>query len=115
MLMNNLFRFEFRVREPLTTQQSNLVLPAVRALLEQEGLEPNHGQLTPTDDGRWLMQGSTADLDYDTFRERYPGRAIYSWHELVQAAVDRIVVEANPAARASFSWYYSDDEDFYQE
>lgn len=113
--MNNLFRFTFRVGEPLTAQQANLVLPAVRAFLEQEGLEPNHGELTPTDDGRWTMHGSTDDLDYDAFMARYAGRGFVRWQESVDAAVGRLVTEANPAARASCAWFYSDDEDFYDE
>lgn len=113
--VNNLFRFEFLIREPLTTEQANLVLPAIRALLDQEGLGSNQGQLTPTDDGRWLMHGWTADLDYDCLLDRYPGRSIYSWQESLEAAINRIVTEMNPAARASCSWFYSDDENFYQE
>ncbi|MFD4357232.1 hypothetical protein ACFWPX_32135 [Nocardia sp. NPDC058518] len=114
--MNNQFRYTFRIWEPLTVQQANLVLPAVRAFLGQEGLEPNHGQLTPTDDGRWTMHGSTDDLDYDDFLARHPsGREFESWQDSVDASIRRIVTEANPAARASCSWFYSDDEDFYDE
>ncbi|MET8779839.1 hypothetical protein ABZV58_33025 [Nocardia sp. NPDC004654] len=111
--MNKLFRFTFRVGEPLTPQQANLVLPAVRAFLDQEGL-PSYGQLTPTADGRWTMRGWTDDLDYDAFSARH-GSEFVPWHESVEAAVGRIVKEANPASWASCDWFYSDDEDFYDE
>ncbi|MEU1208636.1 hypothetical protein [Nocardia sp. NPDC005825] len=113
--MNKLFRFEFWVWEPLTTEQANLVLPAVRALLKREGLEPNHGELTPTDDGQWMMRGSTANLDYDALLKRHIGSAIYYWQESVEAALKKIVMDANSTARASSSWLYSDDDDFYDE
>ncbi|MET8649002.1 hypothetical protein [Nocardia aurea] len=113
--MMNRFRFEFDLSVPLTNPECNLVLPAIRELMKREGLEPNHGQLTPTDDGRWKMYGSTADLDHDAFIERHGnGRGFEHWQESVEAAVDRIVTEANPRATAFPSWVYSEDDDFWE-
>ncbi|MET4609462.1 hypothetical protein ABIC28_000432 [Rhodococcus sp. PvR044] len=130
--MQRLFRFSFELRAPLTTQQANLVLPAIRALMKREGLEPNYGQLEPEGEDQWMMSGWTADLDYDVFLDRYPGGS-FAWHagldydvylernremsfedwqESVQEAIKQIVAEANPAAWASCEWRYSDDEDF---
>ncbi len=106
------FRFEFDL-SPLTNAQGNLVLPAIRELMKREGLEPNRGQLTPTDDGRWTMYGSTADLDYDAFRERH-GEGFLDWMESVEVAVERIVAEANPQAVASPGWACCDDDDFWE-
>ncbi|OYD60740.1 hypothetical protein [Rhodococcus sp. OK302] len=130
--MQRLFRFSFELRAPLTMQQANLVLPAVWALMEREGLEPNYGQLEPEGEDQWMMSGWTADLDYDVFLDRYPGGS-FPWHagldyevylernkgmsftdwaESVERAIKQIVAEANPAAWASCEWRYSDDEDF---
>lgn len=126
-----------------------MVLPAVRALMEREGLEPNYGQLDPEGEDQWMMYGWTADLDYDVFLDRYPGgsievwqksveearkqygstadldygvfldrykgRSILGWAESVEEAVKQIVAEANPVARASCEWRFSDDEDFYED
>ncbi|MCA1007227.1 hypothetical protein LCL87_15995 [Rhodococcus hoagii] len=130
--MQRLFRFSFELQAPLTMQQANLVLPAVRALMKREGLEPNYGQLEPEGEDQWMMSGWTADLDYDVFLDRYPGGSfpwhagldyqVYlernremsfeDWQESVQEAIKQIVAEANPAAWASCEWRYSDDEDF---
>ncbi|WP_137876383.1 hypothetical protein [Rhodococcus sp. Q] len=127
-----LFRFSFELRAPLTMQQANLVLPAVRALMKREGLEPNFGELEPKGEDQWMLSGWTADLDYDVFLDRYPGGS-FPWHagldyqvylernkgtsfedwtESVQQAIQQIVAEANPAAWASCEWRFSDDEDF---
>ncbi len=113
-------------------QQANLVLPAVRALMKREGLEPNFGELEPKGEDQWMLSGWTADLDYDVFLDRYPGGS-FPWHagldyqvylernkgtsfedwtESVQQAIQQIVAEANPAAWASCEWRFSDDEDF---
>ncbi|MDN3461095.1 hypothetical protein [Rhodococcus sp. APC 3903] len=84
--MQKLFRFTFQLRAPLTMQQVNLVLPAVRALMEREGLEPNYGQLDPEGEDQWRMSGWTADLDYDVFLDRYPGGSIEVWQKSVEEA-----------------------------
>lgn len=144
--MQRLFRFTFRLLAPLTSPQANLVLPAVRALMKREGLEPNYGQLDPEGEHQWMMSGWTADLDYDVFLDRYPGgsievwqksvaeakkqygstaeldyapfldrykgRSFEGWQESVEEAIQQIVAEANPAARVSCEWRFSDDEDF---
>ncbi|UUE28415.1 hypothetical protein LRQ08_31240 (plasmid) [Rhodococcus qingshengii] len=84
--MQRLFRFTFQLRAPLTMQQVNLVLPAVRALMEREGLEPNYGQLDPEGEDQWMMSGWTADLDYDVFLDRYPGGSFEVWQKSVEEA-----------------------------
>lgn len=93
-------------------QQVNLVLPAVRALMEREGLEPNYGQLDPEGEDQWMMSGWTADLDYDVYLKRYKGRSIEDWQKSVEQAIKQIVAEANPAAWTFCEWRNSDDEDF---
>ena len=113
--MQRLFRFTFRLLAPLTSPQANLVLPAVRALMKREGLEPNYGQLDPEGEHQWMMSGWTADRDYDVFLDRYPGGSIEVWQKSVEEAIQQIVAEANPAARASCEWRYSDDEDFHED
>lgn len=83
--------------------------------MEREGLEPNYGQLDPEGEDQWMMYGSTADLDYDVFLDRYKGRSFEGWQDSVEEAIKQIVAEANPAARASCEWRYSDDDDFYED
>ncbi len=50
-----------------------MIVPAVRALMKREGLEPNYGQLEPKGEDQWMLSSWTADLDYDVFLDRYPG------------------------------------------
>lgn len=67
-------------------QQANLVVPAVRALMKREGLEPNYGQLEPKGEDQWMMSSWTADLDYDVFLDRYPGGSFEVWVKSVEEA-----------------------------
>ncbi|WP_063006744.1 hypothetical protein [Nocardia kruczakiae] len=102
------FRADFHVQW-IDTEQANAVLPMLRTLFDREGMSTD-GTLTPRDsDGRWRLDGVTAELDYAAFTERHGGGRGFEDYQF--AVQDELVAEIRklaPDAVLWMEWDYSD-------